>query len=154
MNYTYFLAKRFLLSRKETKFVSFLTMISIAGVTIGVAALIITISILDGFENEITKKAISLSSHIQITSFKQEGIKDYATVINTLKEKLPKELDNAVLTPYVQKEAVIKYKDNAEGIILKGIKDEDNLTVKNRKILFGSQSLIKKGYSKFTCINR
>ena len=51
-----FLAKRFLRSKKESSFISFITLISIAGIAIGVAALIIAVSVLGGFEKEITEK--------------------------------------------------------------------------------------------------
>ena len=79
-----YLAKRFLGPRKESNFISFITLISIAGVAIGVAALIIAVSVLGGFEKEITEKTISLSSHIQVTSFKKEGIADYNAVIKKI----------------------------------------------------------------------
>ncbi|MBK9333982.1 MAG: hypothetical protein IPM96_16645 [Ignavibacteria bacterium] len=50
MNYKLFIAGRFLFSKGESKFISFITYISIIGVTLGVAALIIAVSVLNGFE--------------------------------------------------------------------------------------------------------
>ncbi|RPI18686.1 MAG: ABC transporter permease [Ignavibacteriae bacterium] len=140
MSFEFFLSKRFLKPKKESKFVSFITLISIAGVTIGVTALIISVSILNGFEKEITEKAVSVSSHIQVTSFKPEGIKDYPGVIEELKN--PKhELPVVSAHPYVQREAVIKYKDKTEGIILKGVRNEDNIFGEQRVITAGSSEL-------------
>jgi lipoprotein-releasing system permease protein len=132
-----FLAKRFLGSRKESSFLSFITFISIAGIAIGVAALIISVSVLNGFEKEITEKAVSLSSHIQITSFKREGIADYNKVINQLKSP-ENGFDIKTAHPYVQKEAVIKFKDVTEGIIVKGIRNEDKIFNEQRKIITGT----------------
>ncbi|MEO8513068.1 MAG: ABC transporter permease [Ignavibacteria bacterium] len=132
-----FLAKRFLRSKKESSFISFITLISIAGISIGVAALIIAVSVLGGFEKEITEKTIALSSHIQITSFKKEGIADYNKVINQLMEP-----DNglyvAMAHPFVQREAVIKFKERTEGIIIKGVRNEDSVFISQRKIISGS----------------
>ncbi len=137
MSYNIFLAKRFLRSKKESSFISFITFISIAGTAIGVAALIISVSVLNGFEKEITEKAVSLSSHIQIVSFKPEGINDYQKVINTVTD--PKLKFGVVAAhPFVQREAVIKYKDRTEGIIVKGVRNSDSIFSSQRKIVSGS----------------
>lgn len=147
MSFQVFLAKRFLLPRKDTsqelKFISFITLISILGVAIGVTALIIAVCILNGFEREITEKAVSLSSHIQVISFKPEGIKDYQSIIAIITNS--GEIPGVVSAhPYVQKEAVIKYKDNTEGIILKGVRNEDNIFSSQRKIISGTGDLLVK----------
>ncbi len=137
MSYEFFLSKRFVRPGKESNFVSFITLISIAGVAIGVTALIIAVSVLKGFEDEITKKAISVSSHIQVITFKPEGIKDYQSVIDQIRD--PNEgLGIVSAHPFVQREAVIKYKDNTEGIMLKGVRDGDNIFGTQRKIVQGS----------------
>jgi lipoprotein-releasing system permease protein len=134
---SFFLAKRFLGSKKESSFLSFITFISIAGIAIGVAALIISVSVLNGFEKAITEKAVSLSSHIQITSFKREGIADFNKVITQLKSP-ESDYDVKTVHPYVQKEAVIKFKDVTEGIVVKGIRNQDNIFGEQRKIVSGS----------------
>lgn len=149
MSYSFFLAKRFLTSRKDSKsgalpgkFVSFVTFISIAGVAIGVAALIIAVAVMSGFEKEITAKAVSVSSHIQIVTFKTEGIKDYQSVINTVTDTSHK-LTIISAHPYAQKESVIKFKDKTEGIVLKGVRNEDNVFSQQRKIVSGSGELMR-----------
>lgn len=137
-----FLAKRFLGSRKESSFLSFITFISIAGIAIGVAALIISVSVLNGFEKQITEKAVSLSSHIQITSFKREGIADYNKVLRQLTDP-ETNFDVKTAHPYVQREAVIKYKDVTEGIVIKGIRNQDAIFGEQRKIISGSGEVSK-----------
>lgn len=138
MSYKLFIAKKFISPRKSSGFITFITLISIIGVAIGVASLIIAVSVLSGFEKEITERAVSLSSHIQITSFKQEGIRDYNLVIKEITDSLS--LIESVV-PYFQKEAVIKYKDKTEGIIVKGIRNQDNIFSSRRKIISGSPEL-------------
>ncbi len=136
----FFLAKRFLGSKKESSFISFITTISIAGIAIGVAALIIAVSVLGGFEKEITEKTISLSSHIQVTSFKKEGIADYNAVLEQLKDT-SNNLFVKEAHPFVQREAVIKFKDRTEGIIVKGVRNEDSIFSRQRKIVQGAGTL-------------
>lgn len=123
--------------KKESSFISFITLISIYRIAIGVAALIIAVSVLGGFEKEITEKTISLSSHIQITSFKKEGIADYNAVITQLKNP-ENNLYVSLAHPFVQREAVIKFKDRTEGIIIKGVRNEDSVFASQRKIINGS----------------
>jgi len=142
MSINLFLAKRFLRSRKESNFISFITLVSISGIAIGVAALIISVSVLNGFEKEITEKAVSLSSHIQVTSFKKEGIADYNRVIMQFMDTSNKLYVKTAL-PYIQKEAVIKYKDLTDGIILKGIRNDDKIFSKHRTIVSGSPEVGK-----------
>lgn len=132
-----FLAYRFIRSKNTSGFISFITFISVSGIAIGVAALIIAVSVLNGFEKEITNKTISLSSHIQLTSFKKEGIPDYKKIITELRDTNNNFFVKKAY-PFIQKEAVIKFRDNTEGIILKGIREDDNIFGEQRRIINGS----------------
>ena len=138
MNYKFFIAKRYLFSNKGSKFISFITYISIAGVTLGVAALIITTSILNGFEKEIRDKVAGLVSHIQITSFVSEGLNDHEQAIETIKDSIK---GITGISPIIQKEAVIRYKTSVEGIILKGIFPETDLSTTRSKVIEGEFNL-------------
>jgi lipoprotein-releasing system permease protein len=140
LNYKYLIARRYLFSKKDSKYVSFITYISILGVALGVATLIVTVSILDGFEKEIKEKVAGLVSHIQITSFLPDGLSDYNTTIKEIKDSIP-QVTGA--SPYVQKEAVIRYKENIEGIILKGIVQNTDLSTARNRIKKGEFNLEK-----------
>lgn len=140
MNYKYFIARRYLFSKKDSKFVSFITYISILGVALGVATLIVTVSILNGFEKEIKDKVAGLVSHIQITSFLPEGLSDYNATIKQVKDSIPQVTG---ISPYVQREAVIRYKENIEGILLKGIEQKTDLSTTRNRILKGEFNLEK-----------
>ena len=142
MSYEYFLFKRFLRAGKKSNFVSFITFISIAGIAIGITAIIISVSVLNGFEKEITKKAVSVASHIQIISFKTYGIEDYRAVIDRITNPEEK-LGIVSAHPYVQREAVIKFKDNTDGIVLKGVRSGDDIFSTQRKIIKGSGDVSK-----------
>jgi lipoprotein-releasing system permease protein len=138
MNFKYFIAKRFVFSKGESKFISFITYFSILGVTLGCAALIIAVSIMSGFELEIKSKVAGLVSHIQISSFVPQGLADYKASINKIKRNIPEVIG---ISPYVQKEAVIKYKQNVEGIILKGIVSETEVSSLKSKLTSGEFNL-------------
>lgn len=140
MNYKFLIARRYLFSKKDSKFVSFITYISILGVALGVATLIVTVSILNGFEKEIKNKVAGLVSHIQITSFLPEGLKDYNATIKEIRDSVPQVTE---ASPYVQKEAVIRFKENIEGIMLKGIVQQTDLSTTRSRITQGEFKLDK-----------
>ena len=142
MSYYFFLSRRFISPKQGSKFISFITFAAIIGVAIGVAALIISVSVLNGFEKEITSRTISLSSHIQITTFKPQGISDYQSVINTITD--PKyNLGIISAHPFVQREAVIKFKNKTEGILVKGVRNQDSIFSTQRKIINGTAVLTR-----------
>ncbi len=58
---------RYLRSKKNSKFLSFITLISMLGVTLGVSAMIVVLSVMDGFESELKKRLMSSDLHVLIT---------------------------------------------------------------------------------------
>lgn len=106
--------------------------------TLGVSALIITISILNGFEKEIRDKVSGLVSHIQISSFTPDGLSDYKNAIETIKDSIR---GVTGISPIIQKEAVIRFKSNVEGILLKGIITETDLSTARNRIVKGEFNL-------------
>lgn len=63
-----FLGLRFLRARRRNQFVSFITMVSLAGVALGVAALIVVLSVMNGFEEEIRGRILSMTAHGAVTA--------------------------------------------------------------------------------------
>jgi len=68
MNFEKFIALRYFWATRKKFFSALLTVISISGIAVGVAALIITISVMNGFQTDIKEKILSLSPHITIYS--------------------------------------------------------------------------------------
>ena len=62
-----FVGLRYLRAKRRTRFVSFITLISLAGVALGVAALIVILSVMNGFEGELRTRLLSMSAHGQVT---------------------------------------------------------------------------------------
>lgn len=138
MNFNYLIAKRYLFSKKESKFISFITYISIIGISLGVATLIIAVSILNGFEKEIKEKVAGLVSHIQISSFQNDGLRGYDTTIMYIKENVP---GISKIAPFLQKEAVLRYKGNIEGVMVKGVPPSSDISHTKMNIISGSSDL-------------
>jgi lipoprotein-releasing system permease protein len=121
MHYPFFIAKKYLWAKRKTGFISVIAYISIAGVALGTAALIVTLSIISGFERELRSKFITFDSHLRVKPF--EGtplISDFSD----LKSKIKTVPEIIGISPYIEKEAMIRSKRTTDGVIIKGI-DQD-----------------------------
>lgn len=81
MTFERFISFRYLLSKEHRALVSIITVISILGVMLGVGALIVVISVMDGFDNELVSKMMGVFSHIEIRQGWQEEITNYEQLI-------------------------------------------------------------------------
>ncbi|MBL7959167.1 ABC transporter permease [bacterium] len=142
MYYPFFISKKYLWAKRKTGFVSVIAYISIAGVALGTAALIITMSIITGFERELRSKFITFDSHVRVKTFDGTPlISDY----DELESKIRAVPDVKGVSPYVEKEAMIRSKRSTDGIIIKGI-DQDKvdqaLDIRSDVILSKSENKI------------
>ncbi|MBT8098137.1 MAG: ABC transporter permease, partial [Gammaproteobacteria bacterium] len=62
-----FIGLRYLRAKRRTRFVSFITLISLIGIALGVAALIVILSVMNGFEGELRGRLLSMSAHGYVT---------------------------------------------------------------------------------------
>ncbi|MSQ52166.1 MAG: lipoprotein-releasing system transmembrane subunit LolC, partial [Betaproteobacteria bacterium] len=71
MNYEYLIGLRYTRARNRAsgrnQFISFISLISMAGIGLGVAALIVVLSVMNGFQKELRSRILGVASHVQIT---------------------------------------------------------------------------------------
>lgn len=91
------------------------------GLAVGVAALILTISILNGFEKELKVKLVGFDAHIRLRLFYNETMDSTLAI----EEKLNNIPEIKHLVPYIHSQAIIKYKQEVDGIIVEGISEKD-----------------------------
>ncbi len=118
MSFPFFVSKKFILSKKGSKFITFISSISIIGISLGVATLIIALSILTGFASTLTNKIIDFDSHITISS--------YRSIVPDYKEMLPRIKDMIApygqeVNPFISKLAIISSRKVKDGVNIKGI---------------------------------
>lgn len=116
MSYELFIAGRYLRTRRKQAFISLITVLSIAGVALGVMALIIVISVMAGFEKDLKTRILSVEPDLVIEK-KQGGITRPATIIN----KLNQINEIKAASPFIETQVVIRSKTRASGAVLKGI---------------------------------
>ncbi len=118
-----YISLRYTRSKKDSKFISLISTIAIIGISLGVAILIIALSILKGFEDTLTNKLIAFDSHIQISSYKGT-LPDYQSEIDQLKNLLSENLLD--INPFAAKLGIISSKTQKEGVTIKGILPDNN----------------------------
>ncbi len=119
----FFIAKKYFFSKKKIGLISTTAFISISGFALGVWALIISLSVLGGFEREVRDKILSLDSHIKVESSLGEGLSDW----KNLKTKLAGIAKPMAISPYVMGKAIILKDEKQSVVVLKGT-DEAGLT--------------------------
>ncbi|MRR36961.1 hypothetical protein EG829_20325 [bacterium] len=75
MRFEFLVAKRYLRAKKSQGFISFTSGLSVFGIAIGVMALIVVLSVMNGFEEDIKTKILGTQSHIVVSTY-QGGISD------------------------------------------------------------------------------
>lgn len=118
MSFPFFVSQKFILSKKGSKFITFISSISIIGISLGVATLIIALSILSGFANTLTNKLIDFDSHITISSYKSI-LPDYQEMLPRIKKLISPHGEE--VNPFISKLAIISSKKFRDGVNIKGI---------------------------------
>ena len=111
-----YIGLRYTRAKRRNGFVSFIAMISMIGIALGVAALIVVLSVMNGFGKELKERTLGMTSHATVTG--QDG---YLQNWRKTREKLigqPNLLDSA---PYTQAEAMLSNGGRVSGAIIRGI---------------------------------
>ncbi|MBM4168228.1 MAG: FtsX-like permease family protein [Ignavibacteria bacterium] len=120
MNVARVIALRYLFSRERLGFVNAISIISIVGVTIGVAALIVVLSVFNGFNGLVTSILVNFDPHVRV----ERPIRGDAGSYEEVQEFLSQERDVAVFAPYVSGKALIVSKNVNRVVNIKGIDAE------------------------------
>ncbi len=116
MSFEYFIGGRYLRSRHKQAFISFITFLSMAGVTVGVMALIIVIAVMAGAESYFTRQILGVESHVIL---RRHGgtIADYEAVIR----KVQAAAGVQSAAPFVYTQAMLRSSAGISGTVLRGI---------------------------------
>ena len=116
MSYEFFISLRYLRAKRKQMFVSVITIISIVGIFLGVAALIIVLAVMNGFETDLRNKILGMNAHVVLM--------EYGGVLHNYEGALKKvnDLSEVVAaTPFIYAQAMLKKGENASGVILRGL---------------------------------
>ena len=117
MKYEWFIGLRYLKAKRKQTFISIITVISIAGVTVGVMTLIIVLAVMNGFEKTLKEKILGTQAHITLLKAGQEGMDHYEEAVK--KVEGVKGVDSAA--PFIFSQVMLSSESNVSGVILTGI---------------------------------
>ena len=116
----FFLAFRYLKAKRSEGFISVIAIFSFLGITIGVATLIIVMSVMNGFRFELVQRILGINSHLSITG--DHHIENYSEVIENLTKNI-KQISH--LNPIVESQAMLIANQQNQGVLIKGINTTD-----------------------------
>lgn len=118
MRFETFIAARYLRAKRKNRFVSLITIISVAGVSVGVIALIVVMGVMTGFDIELRNTLIGNRAHLTVYPHNGGQIDDFEKVIKEVRALCPEVLGAG---PIIQIEALLKRGPNTTGAVLMGV---------------------------------
>ena len=133
------IAIRNLKPKRKQGFLKIISLFSYLGIMLGVAVLIIVMSVMNGFRTDLTNKIIGLNPHL-ILQFENENI------LKNIKKEISQKYREIKITESLSGEGIILTDNKAKGVIVKGIKEEDkSQSFLNKEITKGNLNDFSKG---------
>jgi lipoprotein-releasing system permease protein len=139
--YELFIGLRYTRAKRRNHFISFISLISMMGIGLGVMALIVVLSVMNGFQKEIRARILGVTPHLQVIGDGQ--LDDWKKVLKTV-EAHP---EIRAAAPYVNGQGMLSLGENVEGVMVRGILPdaEQKLTGVGDKMKKGALSDLKAG---------
>jgi len=119
MSFEYFIGGRYLKAKQKETFISLITMLSIAGVTVGVMALIVVIAVMAGFESDLKNRILGIESHVVIMR-SGSSFSDYHRILG----KVVNTVGVEAATPFIYTQIMLRSSSGVSGAVLRGIDPE------------------------------
>ncbi|MEK6805699.1 MAG: lipoprotein-releasing ABC transporter permease subunit [Pseudomonadota bacterium] len=114
--YELFAGLRYVRAKRRNHFISFISAVSIGGIAVGVMALIVVLSVMNGFESELRTRILGMASHATIVAG-EEGLPDWQSVSELTKNNAEVE----AFAPYIEGEALIRVGGEMSGTLIRGV---------------------------------
>lgn len=120
MRYEFLIGFRYTRSRKRAqgrnRFISFISLVSMLGIALGVAALIVVLSVMNGFQEELRTRILGVASHVQVQSLDGE-LRAWQQVA----EQVGRHPSTRAVAPYVQEQGMLSFDEVVRGTMVRGV---------------------------------
>jgi lipoprotein-releasing system permease protein len=142
MRYELLVGLRYTRARRRNRFIGINSLVSMIGIAVGVWALIVVLSVMNGFQKEVRTRILGVASHVQITSF-DNRLADWPSVARLAAEH-PRVLATA---PFVQAQAMLAAGQAVRGALVRGIlpREEEKVADLGRHMKLGTLDALKPG---------
>jgi lipoprotein-releasing system permease protein len=119
---------------RRNGFISFISFISVLGIALGVAALIIVLSVMNGFQKDVRDRMLSVIAHVELFDGRGQGLEDWRALAGRARAVRPDQVIGAA--PFVASQSLIARGDTLRGALVRGISpdDEASVTVIGKKL--------------------
>jgi len=117
MKYEWFIGLRYLKAKRKQTFISIITIISIAGVMVGVMTLIVVLAVMSGFEKTLKEKILGTQAHLVVLKASQQSMDHYEEVLKQVRDV--KGVVSAA--PFIFNQVMLSSESSVSGVVIKGI---------------------------------
>lgn len=137
-----FVGLRYTRAKRRNHFISFISLISMLGIALGVTALITVLSVMNGFETELRQRILGMTSHATISGY--AGPLDNWRELGEISDRHERVIGSA---PYIQKEGMLIHGQQVNGSLIRGVLpgEEPKVSEVTKKIIVGSLDDLKAG---------
>jgi lipoprotein-releasing system permease protein len=114
--YELFIGLRYTRAKRRNHFISFISLISLMGITLGMTALITVMSVMNGFQKEVRTRILGVASHIQVS-----GINGSLTDWRKVADEALKHPEVEAAAPYVSAQGMVSFDQIVSGVVVRGI---------------------------------
>jgi len=134
---------RYTRAKRRNHFISFISLISMLGIMLGIVALIVVLSVMNGFHKEIQERILSMASHATLTDPYSSGMADWPLVL----ERVRAHPDVVGAAPFVEVQAMLANGGDVSAALIRGILplDEDQVAELRRDMKRGSVDELEEG---------
>ncbi|WP_277656176.1 lipoprotein-releasing ABC transporter permease subunit [Seleniivibrio woodruffii] len=125
MNFERFIAKRYLKSRKSNRILSFISGVSVLGIVLGVATLIVVISVMNGFSDNLKNRILGANAHIVINRVDVSPIENWRDV----QKEIASVKNVTGVSPFIISQVLLTSPNNVSGVVIRGVNAQDEMKV-------------------------
>ncbi len=111
---------------RRNGFISFISFISVLGIALGVAALIIVLSVMNGFQKDVRDRMLSVIAHVEVFDARGQGLGDWRALADRARSAQPQVVGAA---PFIASQSLLARGDTLRGALVRGISPADEATV-------------------------
>ena len=141
--YELFIGLRYTRAKRRNHFISFISLISMLGMALGVAALIVVLSVMNGFQKEIRTRILGVAPHLKISSADSDRMADWQPALQAAAHNP----QVAAAAPFVAGQGMVSFEQNVQGVMVRGIlpQDESRVVDLSGKMKAGSLQALQEG---------
>ncbi|MDH4285582.1 MAG: lipoprotein-releasing ABC transporter permease subunit [Gallionellaceae bacterium] len=141
--YELFIGLRYTRAKRRNHFISFISLISMLGMALGVAALIVVLSVMNGFQKEIRARILGVAPHLKISSAESDRLGEWQPVL----QGVTRHSQVAGAAPFVAGQGMVSFEQSVHGVMVRGIlpEEEGKVVDMSGKMKSGSLQALQEG---------